>query len=117
MPFHLHLVRRSRISGGKLFFRPCFHDVYRDSLIFFLQRKAWNVFYSSKFVSKINVYVSKLRAAKSNAHLCLTDELDTFPSQQINSLLSVERIVKAKITHGHLLERTFKCYRERKLCK
>lgn len=75
------------------------------------------MFYSNKFVLKISVYVSKLRAAESNAHLCLTDELDTFTSQQINSILWVERIVNAKITHGHLLERIFKCYREQKLCK
>jgi hypothetical protein len=75
------------------------------------------VFYYNKFVLKIGVYVSKLGAAKSNALLCLTDELDTFLSQQINSILWTESIVTAKITHGHLLERTFKWYREQKLCK
>lgn len=75
------------------------------------------MFYSNKFALKINVYVSKLRAAKSNAHLCLTDELDTVPSKQINSILWVGKIVKDKITLRHLLECTFNCYREQKLCK
>ena len=75
------------------------------------------MFYSNKCVLKISVYASKLRDAKGNAHLCLTDELDTFPSQQINFILWIESIVTAKITHGHLLERTFKCYREQQLCK
>jgi hypothetical protein len=75
------------------------------------------VLYSNKFVLKIGVYVSKLRAAKSNAHLCLANELVTFPAQQINPILWMESIVTAKITHGHLLERTIKCYREQKLCK
>jgi len=73
--------------------------------------------YSNKCVLKISVCVSKLRTAKSNARLYLTDELDTFPSQQINFILWMESTFTAKITDGHLLERTFKCYRGQKLCK